>query len=212
MKIAENLVAEYGWASDAQPPGSCTYVMPRILEILKRFKARRVLDIGSGNGALCAELTTMNYDTVGIEYDAKGVAISRKVYPEIPFYCFGVQDDPAEFLANELLFDVVVSTEVIEHLFSPHFLPIYTHKCLKPGGYLVLTTPYHGYLKNLALSVFNKWDMHHNPLWHGGHVKFWSCKTLTNLLEINGFEVIEFSGVGRFPYLWKSMVLVAKKR
>jgi len=46
----------------------------------------------------------------------------------------------------------------------------------------------------------------------GGHIKFWSRKTITQLLSENGFEVTEFSGVGRFPYLWKSMVIVAIKK
>jgi hypothetical protein len=48
-------------------------------------------------------------------------------------------------------------------------------------------------------------------LWHGGHIKFWSRNTLSLLLQESGFEVVAFSGVGRFPYLWKSMVLVARK-
>jgi 2-polyprenyl-3-methyl-5-hydroxy-6-metoxy-1,4-benzoquinol methylase len=107
--------------------------------------------------------------------------------------------------------DAVVSTEVIEHLFSPHLLPIYAFKVLNSKGYIILTTPYHGYLKNLLLSLFGKWDKHHTPLWHGGHIKFWSRATLTQLLSENGFKVIGFSGVGRVPYLWKSMVIVAQK-
>jgi len=32
------------------------------------------------------------------------------------------------------------------------------------------------------------------------------------LLAQNGFEVITFSGVGRLPFLWKCMILVARKR
>lgn len=83
---------------------------------------------------------------------------------------------------------------------------------LKPNGLLVLSTPYHGYLKNLALSVLDAWDTHHTPLWHGGHIKFWSRRTLGQLLSENGFETIGFSGVGRLPYLWKSMILVARKK
>ena len=74
----------------------------------------------------------------------------------------------------------------------------------------MLTTPYHGYLKNLALSVFGKWDAHFTSEWEGGHIKFWSRATLTNLLGNAGFEVFEFSGVGRVPYLWKSMILVSR--
>jgi 2-polyprenyl-3-methyl-5-hydroxy-6-metoxy-1,4-benzoquinol methylase len=111
---------------------------------------------------------------------------------------------------EEAKFDAVISTEGIEHLYSPHLLPQFASGILKPSGVLIITTPYHGFWKNLALSLFNKWDSHHTPLWHGGHVKFWSKATLSLLLEDSGYEVVEFSGVGRVPYLWKSMLLIAK--
>ena len=60
------------------------------------------------------------------------------------------------------------------------------------------------------MAILDKWDFHHTALWHGGHIKFWSRKTLTQLLEANGFRVTEFHGAGRLPWLWKSMILVAK--
>lgn len=208
--MTENLVESYGWEAEDEPE-SCGYLAPHVLKILATLSVRRVMDLGAGNGMLCAALAGAGYEAVGVEYDKQGVELARRTHPDIPFYCYGVQDDPAALLANEPKFDAVVSTEVIEHLFSPHLLPLYAARCLHAGGYLVITTPYHGYLKNLALSIFNKWDFHHTPLWHGGHIKFWSASTLTALLSANGFEVIGFSGVGRMPYLWKSMVLVARK-
>ena len=99
----------------------------------------------------------------------------------------------------------------IEHLFTPHRLPDYAHSVLREGGYLVVSTPYHGYLKNLLLSLFDKWDYHHKSPCVGGHIKFWSRATLTELLEDHGFRVLGFSGVGRLPFLWKSMILVAER-
>ena len=120
-----------------------------------------------------------------------------------------VGGDPAQIPGGE--FDAVVSTEVIEHLFLPRQLLDLAFARLRPGGFLLVTTPYHGYLKNLALALFNRWDSHWSPQWDGGHVKFWSRRTLTTLLEAQGFRVLEFRGAGRFPWLWKSMVLVAEK-
>jgi 2-polyprenyl-3-methyl-5-hydroxy-6-metoxy-1,4-benzoquinol methylase len=208
--MAENIVDDYGWSSD-QGPQSCGYIAPRILELLKQLNVKRVLDLGAGNGALCAQIGLQGYEVAGVEYDKAGFELARTSHPAISFYNFGVQDNPAELLSQEQAFDAVVSTEVIEHLFSPHLLPIYARGVLKQGGYLIVTTPYHGYLKNLALTIFGKWDHHHTVLWHGGHIKFWSRATLTQLLTENGFRVVGFSGVGRMPYLWKSMVLVAQK-
>jgi 2-polyprenyl-3-methyl-5-hydroxy-6-metoxy-1,4-benzoquinol methylase len=208
--MAENVVDDYGWAGEAGPQ-SCGYIAPRVRDVLKQLGVRRVCDLGSGNGQLCAMLAASGFDVTGVEYDRQGVEIARRAHPGIRFHNLGVQDNPAELVSQEGLFEAVVSTEVIEHLFSPHLLPRFAHGCLKPGGHLVITTPYHGYLKNVALAVMNKWDHHHTALWHGGHIKFWSRRTLSELLEQNGFKVVGFSGVGRLPFLWKSMVVVAQR-
>jgi 2-polyprenyl-3-methyl-5-hydroxy-6-metoxy-1,4-benzoquinol methylase len=205
-----NVVEKYGWAN-SNGPESCGYITPKIVTILKRLNARRVCDLGSGNGLLVSVLRDAGFKVAGIEYDREGFEISKRNYTGINFYNLGVQDDPKLVLDEEgEVFDLVVSTEVIEHLFSPHLLPIFAREVLCEGGFLVISTPYHGYLKNIALSIFNGWDKHHTALWHGGHIKFWSKKTLTRLLADNGFVVQEFHGVGRFPWLWKSMILVAK--
>lgn len=206
-----NTVEDYGWQS-AEGPQSCGYIGPAVLDLIKSMGAQRVVDIGAGNGSLCGMLRKSGLSAVGIEYDAAGVEVARKAYPDLKFYNLGVQDDPADIIAAEGLFDVVVSTEVVEHLFSPHLLPIFAKRLLKPGGKIIISTPYHGYLKNLALSVADKWDRHHTALWHGGHIKFWSRDTLTTLLQENGFEVERFVGVGRMPLLWKSMILIAKAK
>ncbi|MEP7242655.1 MAG: class I SAM-dependent methyltransferase [Gammaproteobacteria bacterium] len=208
----DNAVTDYGWTS-AETPGSCDYLAPQVLQLLKGLDVRRVLDLGSGNGQLCKRLAHAGYDTVGVELDAGGVQVARRSFPELRFHNYGVQHDPHLLLAAEFdkPFDAVVSTEVIEHLFSPHLLPAYANRVLRKDGHLILTTPYHGYLKNLTLSVFNHWDRHHSPLWHGGHIKFWSRQTLGRLLEENGFRVTDFRGAGRLPYLWKSMIITARK-
>lgn len=206
-----NNVEQYGWQSGSGPE-SCGYLAPAVLAILKRLGAKSVVDIGAGNGALCGHLHGQGFRAVGVEYSADGVAVARTSHPHLSFHQLGVEDEPTPELLAQAPFDAAVSTEVVEHLYAPHLLPRFAEKLLAPGGLFILTTPYHGYLKNLALSVMDAWDHHHTALWHGGHIKFWSRKTLSRLLEENGFEVIEFSGVGRMPYLWKSMVLVARRR
>jgi|Wag4MinimDraft_19_1082662.scaffolds.fasta_scaffold01588_2 2-polyprenyl-3-methyl-5-hydroxy-6-metoxy-1,4-benzoquinol methylase len=204
------VLTHYGWKAST-PPDSQDYLSPLLLSILQNEPPGRILDLGCGNGALCRLLNSQGIDVVGMEPDADGVCIAREQLPSISFYQIGVDDDPCSITAVEGLFDAVVSTEVIEHLYSPHLLPSFARCSLKPGGLLIVTTPYHGYLKNIFLSLAGKWDHHHTALWHGGHIKFWSRATLTKLLETNGFVVERFHGVGRLPWLWKSMILVARR-
>ncbi len=204
-------VDNYGWSSP-EGPHSCDYITPEIIDIVRRLRVQSIVDIGAGNGRLCTHLKALCDRVVGVEVDARGVEIARRQNPELQFYNLGVQGDPETVLVEQEKFEAAISTEVVEHLFAPHLLPQFAGSLLADDGVLIITTPYHGYLKNLALSLLNKWDDHHTALWHGGHIKFWSKKTLTSLLNDNGFDVIEFSGVGRVPLLWKSMVLVARKR
>ena len=194
---------------DSRPPCASGYLVPAVVRACRAAGARRILDLGCGNGTLCRALADAGCEVVGLEPSPSGVAAAGRAVPEGVFRCGSVYDEPGIVPEND--FDVVVSTEVVEHLFRPAALPALAFAKLKPGGIFVVSTPYHGYLKNLVLALANRWDFHHSPNWDGGHVKFWSRRTLTTLLEANGFRVLEFHGAGRIPWLWKSMVLVAQK-
>ncbi len=194
---------------DDRPPCASGYLAPLVVRACRAAGARRVLDLGCGNGTLCRALAEEGFEVVGLEPSASGIAAARRAVPEGVFHLGSVYDGPE--IVPEGNFDAVVSTEVVEHLFRPAALPALARAKLKAGGLFVVSTPYHGYLKNLLLALANRWDFHHSPNWDGGHIKFWSRRTLTELLESNGFAVAEFHGAGRLPWLWKSMVVVARK-
>lgn len=194
----------------AEAPHTADYLTRPILAMCREVGAKRVLDLGCGNGALCGDLAAAGLDVVGCDPSEDGIGFARRTYPQIPFHMLGVEDEPASL--GDTVFDAVVSTEVIEHLFLPRALPRFAARVLKLGGHLVVSTPYHGYLKNLILAISGKLDAHFTALWDGGHIKFWSRKTLSRLLSEEGFRVTRFIGAGRIPYLWKSMILVAEKK
>lgn len=79
---------------------------------------------------------------------------------------------------------------------------------LEPGGMGVMATPYHGYLKNLALVASGKFDDHFNPLWEGGHLKFFSHAKLRQLFDAAGFRRCELHRIGRVPVFAKSTLAV----
>ena len=61
------------------------------------------------------------------------------------------------------------------------------------------------------MALTGKMDDHFTALWDHGHIKFWSEKTLTQLLKEAGFKTISFERVGRIRPLAKSMIAVAGK-
>lgn len=167
-----------------------------------------ILDVGCGNGYIASQLAAIGHNVIGIDASEDGIAIARKAHPNVRFEvhsAYGLGDIVVDV-------DLVMSSEVIEHLYRPKLFLENVFKVLRPGGYVILTTPYHGYLKNLALSVFNYWDKHHTVDWEGGHIKFFSEKTLTRMLRDCGFTEITFNNAGRIRWLWKSMVCRARKQ
>ncbi|MBD9234407.1 hypothetical protein B5G41_02425 [Alistipes onderdonkii] len=109
-------------------------------------------------------------------------------------------------------FKTVISMEVIEHLYQPRAFVLFIRSILEAsgGGQFIVTTPYHGYLKNLTIAAANKMDHHLSALWEGGHIKFWSRRTLAILLREAGYRQLAFTGAGRIPYLWRHMVFSAR--
>lgn len=185
------------------------YLLPALLPMLNQ--EHKILDLGCGNGALGIQLIKLGFDVYGIDASVEGIAIAKKTFPDR----FFIQDLASGKLPAELAntsFNTIISTEVIEHLYDPKAFIQFCKKVLSKTnkGELIISTPYHGYFKNLLLALFNKWDTHLDPLWNGGHIKFWSRKTLNNLLLSKGFDILKFQGCGRFPYLWKSMLIKAR--
>jgi 2-polyprenyl-3-methyl-5-hydroxy-6-metoxy-1,4-benzoquinol methylase len=201
---------DYGY-SDAKLTPAHGYLLPTIRSLMTDLsRSAKVLDLGCGNGSLTAALSSPGWRMYGVDASESGIWIAKEQYPTITFQC-GVIDATLASTLGANSFDAIVCAEVVEHIYYPRDLAKCAYDLLRPGGRLVITTPYHGYLKNLALAVSGKMDQHWTALWDGGHIKFWSWKTLSNLLQEAGFTDFRFHGSGRLPFLWKSMVISCNK-
>ncbi len=188
------------------------HFLPQVFALAGELNAStRVLDVGCGNGFTCGEFLKRGCRVVGIDLSEQGIARARASHPTGRFEILPADDRILENLA-EPPFDIVVSTEVVEHLYDPRSYARGCFAALKPGGRFICTTPYHGYWKNLMLSLAGKWDSHADPLWDGGHIKLWSRNTLSRLLKEAGFQQLQFRGAGRWPGLWMTMAISGLKR
>ena len=205
MTGAERTALAFEWGQDA--PAAHAYLVPPVLDALRRAGARRVLDLGCGNGTFTAHVAARGFEIVGIDASRSGIRIASEIVPSATFLEHALEEPLPQHLHGQ--FDAAIAVEVVEHLPVPKQLCARAREALRPGGHFIATTPYHGYLKNLALAVAGQLDGHWQPLQDGGHIKFFSRATLTELLERTGFEVTGFVRVGRVPPLAKSMVVAS---
>lgn len=198
--------------SDAEPTHAHAYLLPTLIDRLDRQSSivgeKRVFDLGCGNGSVGVELVHRGYSYTGVDPSIEGIEQGRRAHPNLPLFHGSCYDDLASVYGQ---FPLVISLEVIEHVFLPRLFAGCLFDLLAPGGIALISTPYHGYWKNLALAITGKWDRHFTALWDYGHIKFWSMKTLEMLLREAGFSEVSFCRVGRIPIVAKSMIAAATK-
>jgi len=175
---------------------------------------RTICDLGCGNGYLAGQLGRRGFSVVGVDASDTYLQIAREHNStgQVTFMK-GLVDMhlPQQVLFGRQPFDLVVSSDVIEHLYDPLEFLKTALALLRPGGTAVIGTPYHGYLKNVAISLTGRWDSHHTADWHGGHIKFFSVPSLKNMIRDAGFSEPRFEYYGRFPGFWKNMIAVTRK-
>lgn len=198
--------SEYGYGSAGQG-WAHQYLLEHVLMEVRKSRASRAFEIGAGNGYVASRIAELGIDVCGIEPSPSGVAFARSHSPPVNIQAGSAYDDLVRQYGK---FPLVLSLEVVEHLMYPRTFAKAVHGLLEPDGTALVSTPYHGYLKNLALAVSGKLDDHFTALWDGGHIKFWSIRTLSTLFVEAGLRVERVIRIGRIPPLAKSMLLVLK--
>jgi 2-polyprenyl-3-methyl-5-hydroxy-6-metoxy-1,4-benzoquinol methylase len=205
--MAAPAYTEFEWHAEGAGNGDSGEKLTAVfVELVKKLDGvRSICDLGCGNGHIAGRLAKLGFRVTGVDASASGIAVARRAYPNVEF---------VEALIDRGLsvgeFDLVVSSDVIEHMYRPADLLEAAGALLKPGGQILLGTPYHGYLKNLVLAASGKMDAHFSALHDGGHIKFFSVKTLSHLMKKHAFEDLSFTFYGRAPWLWKNMICHAR--
>ncbi len=183
------------------------YLLPAVTSAVSHLTDRELLDLGCGTGLLTEQLRRLGFRAVGVEFTDEYVREAQGRFPEVPFVAHDLNDPLPDSLRGR--FGVVTAIEVVEHLILPRNLFARASEALTPDGVLVITTPYHGWLKNVVIAATGQADKHYEPWVDYGHVKFFSRRTLAAMADECGFSVVDWSFVGRVKPLAKSMVMTA---
>ena len=146
--------------------------------LAQEISAKRVIDIGSGDGAKLAALYP-DLEIIGIDF-GKNVERSTSAYP------FGTwrhhdldSDDDLPVSPDELQGSVVVCSDVIEHLRMPERLLQKLLGTLPHAPVVLLSTPERELWRGVR-----SLDPPRNP----HHVREWSIREFAELMRRNGFH------------------------
>lgn len=201
---------EFKFAS-ADAEHTAQYLLPAVQRILAgegESAKTSIFDLGCGNGATVEILQRHGYEVVGVDPSTSGIGEAHRAYPNLQLFVGSAYDNLAARFGR---FQVVLSLEVVEHVYYPRKFAATLFSLVRPGGLAIVSTPYHGYLKNVGMALSGKLDSHFTALWDEGHIKFWSILTLKELLIEAGFSGLSFQRVGRIPVFAKSMIAVARR-
>ncbi|MEA2112504.1 MAG: class I SAM-dependent methyltransferase [Patescibacteria group bacterium] len=160
----------------------------RVLELCGDVKSKRILDIGCADGYLGSKFKEKEANkVVGIDISENQIKEARKKLDEA--ISLDVQEEKIPFDDN--YFDIVLITEVIEHLFNPKKVIKKIKRVLNDDGFAVITTPNFLVFSNRFKMFFGKFDYTETGVFDKGHVHFFSHSSLLNFVRENGFKVTE---------------------
>lgn len=153
-------------------------------------KSKIICDVGCGEGSLMQKILAgakSDQSIFGIEPSSLSRTAAFEACNEYPQFS-NVYDSADSFLQENNSPDLIILSEVIEHLYDEQLTILFADvlKLMSPKTVLIITTPNN---ENLEKSyIFNPIDESLFHRWQ--HVRTWTAGSLTKYLESTGFTTI----------------------
>lgn len=185
-----------------------------------------VLDVGCGDGALLYQFRNRFRSLIGLEYSSARLKVAESHLRGLDFrpVC-GSAESMTEIATASV--DCIVSADVIEHIPDVYLAADEMFRVLKPGGTLAINTPNIAFAMKRLRLLTGRFPSTSQPneglgndvLFDGGHLHYFTYRSLTLLLERSGFVIerrIGFGRLGRLHDVWPPLTsvgvqLVARK-
>ena len=159
---------------------------------------KRVLELGPGPGAVTKLLKENDCAITALELDSQAIQVVSE-YCEKVFACDLNNPEWPDLLLGTDKFDVIVATDVLEHLYDPWETLKKLHGLMSTEGYLVISVPHIGH--NAVVACLLRGDFEYQPrnLLDKTHIRFFAIKNVQKLFNDADFKIIEASFVIKTP-------------
>ena len=169
------------WEELPDDPEPWEWERRRAILLNEAWRGERVLDLGCGAGRFVAALRAEGADPVGVELSEGALERARRNVPGADLRLLGAD---GTIPLDDSSVDLVWCSEVLEHVPDTSHALSEVRRVLRTGGRLLVTTPYHGRVRDMAIALA-RFEAHFDPL--GQHVRFYTRRSLARALEATGF-------------------------
>ncbi|MBP9822425.1 MAG: class I SAM-dependent methyltransferase [Candidatus Pacebacteria bacterium] len=180
----------------------------RILGLVGDSGGLRVLDVGCASGYLGKLIKDRGNNVDGVEISAAAAEEARKKLDYV--YVLDVEKEwPDALRKND--YDLLVCTEVLEHVFDPSKVLASARGALKVGGHIIISTPNFMTWTHRVKFLFGKFAYTDQGMLDFGHIRFFTYAYLKKILAENYLEIederhIIFPGkLTKILKLWPSL-------
>ncbi len=145
-----------------------------------------VLDIGCGAGMLALALRDKNCMVDGMDLN-----LNRMWDDNRPNYrtLFEQDIETFDFAASREKYDVVIFSDVLEHLKQADRILTESKEILREGGKLVISLPNVGYYSNRLGLLLGNWEYQDEGILDRTHLRFFTLTTAERFIHDNGFSI-----------------------
>ena len=158
------------------------------IDCLERSSTRQILEIGCGDGATGAyakrEGKCGRY--VGIELFPEAAKIAGQFLDKVYIGNIETFEIPEECGLS----DVLIASEVLEHLIDPLAVLRKLYHKLVPGALVFASSPNIAHHSTLRMLLAGGWDLADSGRMDSTHMRWFTPKTYTLMFEDSGFEVL----------------------
>lgn len=196
------------WQSEPNYLSDFHLKWPKLKKFIPLQAGVSIVDFGCGNGKILSEIYKINpqANLTGLDVSQAAINQAKRRLPGVKFYKI---NDGGLIPLEDGSVDFIFSSEVIEHVYDTENAFTEFSRILKPGGRILLTTPYHGLIKNILIALLS-FDRHFNPT--GAHIRFFTKKSLFDILKKYKLQIIKYGYYGRFWPIPHSIYVLAEKR